>query len=79
MNSAAIRLFGQLIPLIGRQNSAVWQRSGILRQTQWNQSLARSCLTCEGPESAFFAVFPLEQSNPECRQLRTSGTFPAKA
>jgi hypothetical protein len=37
MNSAAIRLFGQLIPLIGRENSAVWQRSGILRQTHWNQ------------------------------------------
>src|SRR6516225_9302832 len=39
-------------------NSVVRQRSGIRVGPKWNQALARSRLACEGPESAFFAVFP---------------------
>ena len=38
--SAAVPLFGPLIPLIGRQNSAVRQRSGICVGHEWNQLLA---------------------------------------
>jgi hypothetical protein len=57
-NSAAVPLFGRLFPLLGRQNSAVWPRSGILVRRKWNQSLARSRSACEGPETEVFAVFP---------------------
>ena len=57
-NSAALPLFGRLFPLLGRQNSAVRCRSGIRLKRQSNQLLARSVLACDGPESAFFAVFP---------------------
>jgi hypothetical protein len=39
-NSAAVPLFGCLIPLIGCQNSAVRQRSGICVGLEWNQLLA---------------------------------------
>jgi hypothetical protein len=57
-NSAAIRLLGRLIPLIGRQISAGRRRSGIRVLPKQNQLLARPDSTRDGPEQPFFAVFP---------------------
>jgi hypothetical protein len=62
-NSAAIPLFGQIIPLIGRQNSAVRQRSEIRVRRKSNQALARSASAFRQPKQAFFTVFAYEKTN----------------
>src|SRR5215469_14288463 len=58
-NSDAVPLFGQIIPLIGPPNSAVWQRRGICSDAKRIKHLQGRESACEGPEQAFFAVFPL--------------------
>ena len=63
-NSAAIRLLGRLIPLIGRQISAVRRHSGIRLGSKRNQILARPDSAATGLNRRILLFFRVEQRNP---------------
>jgi hypothetical protein len=63
-NSAAVPLFGRLIPLFGGKNSAVRPLAELRAKSNQINNLEGRILSYKKPEQTFLLFFPVEQGNP---------------